>query len=51
MREASFAYARCAIRAKGFKDGAHMKKDTDLDPLRQRPDFQELLRQLEAKGK
>ncbi|HXG09866.1 MAG TPA: hypothetical protein VNK04_08770 [Gemmataceae bacterium] len=32
--------------AKGFKDAAHMKKDRDLDPLRQREDFQELLREL-----
>jgi tetratricopeptide (TPR) repeat protein len=33
----------------GFKDSAHMKKDTDLDPLRQREDFRKLLAELEAK--
>jgi tetratricopeptide (TPR) repeat protein len=32
---------------KGYKDVAHMKKDTDLDPLRQRPDFQKLIAELE----
>jgi tetratricopeptide (TPR) repeat protein/tRNA A-37 threonylcarbamoyl transferase component Bud32 len=37
--------------AKGFKDAAHMKKDTDLDPLRSRADFQKLLAELEAKAK
>jgi tetratricopeptide (TPR) repeat protein len=34
---------------KGYQDVAHMKKDTDLDPLRQREDFQKLIRDLEAK--
>jgi hypothetical protein len=34
---------------KGFQDVAHMKKDTDLDPLREREDFQKLIRELEAK--
>jgi tetratricopeptide (TPR) repeat protein len=33
---------------KGFKDVAHMKKDPDLDPLRNRDDFKKLLAQLEA---
>jgi serine/threonine protein kinase/tetratricopeptide (TPR) repeat protein len=32
----------------GWKDAAHMKKDTDLDPLRTRDDFQKLIRDLEA---
>jgi tetratricopeptide (TPR) repeat protein len=32
----------------GFKDSAHMKKDTDLDPLRARDDFRKLLQELEA---
>jgi hypothetical protein len=32
----------------GWNDAAHMKKDTDLDPLRARDDFQKLLRELEA---
>jgi serine/threonine-protein kinase len=33
--------------AKGYKDGAQLKKDTDLDPLRGRDDFQKLLAELE----
>jgi serine/threonine protein kinase len=33
--------------AMGFKDVAHMKQDRDLDPLRQREDFQKLLAELE----
>jgi hypothetical protein len=41
---------REAVR-KGFKDVAHMRKDTDLDPLRQREDFKKLVAQLEGKGK
>jgi tetratricopeptide (TPR) repeat protein/tRNA A-37 threonylcarbamoyl transferase component Bud32 len=32
--------------AKGFKDVARMQKDSDLDPLRQRSDFQQLLQEL-----
>jgi hypothetical protein len=32
--------------SRGFKDVAHMKKDTDLDPLRQREDFQKLVAEL-----
>ena len=36
---------------KGYKDVAHMKKDTDLDPLRQRDDFQKFVVELEGKGK
>ena len=32
----------------GYKDAAHMKKDTDLDPLREREDFKKLLAELEA---
>jgi hypothetical protein len=34
----------------GYKDVAHMKKDPDLDALRQRPDFRQLLADLEAKA-
>ena len=34
--------------AAGFKDAAHIKKDKDLDALRDRADFQELLGQLQA---
>jgi serine/threonine protein kinase len=36
-----------AVKA-GYKDAAHMKKDTDLDVLRNREDFQKLLAELEA---
>ena len=31
----------------GFKDDAHMKQDTDLDPLRDREDFKKLMAELE----
>src|SRR5262249_52376217 len=37
--------------AKGYKDykeGGQMLKDSDLDPLRQRADFQKLLKELEG---
>ena len=37
--------------SKGFKNVAHMKRDTDLDPLRQREDFQKLLAVLETPNK
>jgi hypothetical protein len=37
--------------SKGYKDVPHLKKDTDLDPLRQREDFQKLLAELVCKGK
>jgi eukaryotic-like serine/threonine-protein kinase len=33
--------------AKGWNDTSHMKQDTDLDPLREREDFKELLAELE----
>jgi tetratricopeptide (TPR) repeat protein len=33
--------------AKGYKNIAHMKKDTDLDPLRGREDFKKLITELE----
>jgi tetratricopeptide (TPR) repeat protein len=33
----------------GYKDAAHMKTDTDLDPLRDREDFKKLVVDLEAK--
>jgi hypothetical protein len=36
---------------KGYKDAAHMKKDADLDALRQRDDFKKLLADLEAAAK
>ena len=35
--------------AAGYKDAAELKKDTDLDPLRDRADFKELIEQLEKK--
>jgi hypothetical protein len=38
-----------AVKA-GYKDTAHMKKDPDLDPLRDREDFKKLLAELEAKS-
>ena len=37
--------------SKGYKDVAHMKKDTDLDPLRKREDFQKFVAELEGKRK
>jgi hypothetical protein len=37
-----------AVKA-GYKDVAHLKKDTDLDALREREDFKKLIAELEAK--
>lgn len=37
-----------AVKA-GFNDAAHMKKDSDLDALRDRDDFKKLLAELEKK--
>jgi hypothetical protein len=37
---------RKAVKA-GFKDAAHLKKDTDLDALRGRDSFKKLLAELE----
>jgi tetratricopeptide (TPR) repeat protein len=34
--------------ARGYKDAAHMKRDTDLDALRGRDDFKQLLAEMEA---
>jgi hypothetical protein len=42
------ALLRRAVAA-GFQDAAHMKRDTDLDSLRGRDDFQKLLADLEAR--
>ena len=39
-----------AVKA-GYKDAAHMAKDTDLDPLRGREDFKKLMVELETKAK
>jgi len=35
----------------GWRNAAHMAKDTDLDVLRDRADFQKLMAALEAKSK
>jgi tetratricopeptide (TPR) repeat protein/tRNA A-37 threonylcarbamoyl transferase component Bud32 len=48
--DAAMKFLREAV-SKGYKDVAHMKKDTDLDPLRQREDFQKLIAELEGKQK
>jgi hypothetical protein len=56
-REAAQFYGDQAMKllreavSKGYKDVAHAKKDTDLDPLRPREDFQNLMAELEGKGK
>jgi serine/threonine protein kinase len=46
--DAALKLLRNAV-SKGYKDVAHMKKDADLDPLRQRDDLQKLVAELEAK--
>ena len=43
----AMAMLRDAV-AKGYKDVEHMKKDKDLDPLREREDFKKLVAELEA---
>jgi tetratricopeptide (TPR) repeat protein len=48
--DAALKLLRDAVR-KGYKDVAHVKRDTDLDRLRQRDDFQKLVAELEGKGK
>jgi hypothetical protein len=48
--DAAMKMLRDAVR-KGYKDVPHMKKDTKLDPLRRREDFQKLVADLEGKGK
>ena len=35
--------------AAGYRDAAHMKRDPDLDPLREREDFKKLIAELEKK--
>jgi tetratricopeptide (TPR) repeat protein len=40
----------CQAVQRGFNNIAHLKKDPDLDSLRQRPDFHQLLAELEAKA-
>ena len=44
----AMAMLRAAV-AKGYKDVEHMKKEKDLDALREREDFKKLLGELEAK--
>jgi hypothetical protein len=46
--EEALALLRQAV-AKGYADAAHMNADTDLETLRNRADFQKLLKELEAK--
>ena len=46
--ERAIALLQKAIKA-GYADFANMKKDTDLDPLREREDFKKLLAELEKK--
>jgi hypothetical protein len=56
-KEAAQFYGDAALRllreavSKGYKDVAHMKRDTDLDPLHQREDFKKLIAELEGNGK
>jgi len=45
--DAAMKLLRAAV-SKGFKNVPHMKKDTDLDPLRKRDDFRKLVADLEA---
>ena len=45
----AMAMLRDAV-AKGYKDADHMKKDKDLDPLREREDFKNVVAELEARG-
>jgi tetratricopeptide (TPR) repeat protein len=45
----AMAWLRQAVAA-GYKNVAHLKKDTDLDALRDRADFRALLAKLEAGG-
>ena len=46
----SMDWLRRAVTA-GFNDAKHMKKDSDLDALRERDDFKKLIADLEAKQK
>jgi hypothetical protein len=48
--DAAMKLLRQAV-SKGYRNVPHMKKDTDLDPLRQQEDFQKLIAELEGKGK
>jgi hypothetical protein len=48
--DAAMKLLRAAV-SKGYRDVAHVKKDSALDPLRQRDDFQKLVAELEGHGK
>jgi hypothetical protein len=48
--DAAMKLLRDAVR-KGYKDVPHLKKDTDLVPLRQWEDFRKLVAELEGRGK
>jgi hypothetical protein len=56
-QEAAQFYGDAAMRllrdavSKGYEDVPNLKKETDLDVLRQREDFKKLVAELEAKGK
>ena len=43
------ALLRQAVQA-GWKDAAHMAKDSDLDPLRERENFKKLMEALSKTG-
>jgi tetratricopeptide (TPR) repeat protein len=54
LRERYAARATGLLRlaaGKGYKDIVWLKADRALDPLRERPDFQQVFRELEAKAK
>ena len=42
----AMAMLRDAV-GKGYKDAAHMKKDADLDPIRDRAEFKKLVAEVE----
>jgi hypothetical protein len=48
--DAAMKLLREAVR-KGYQDMPNMKKDTDLAPLRHRPEFQQLVMELEGRAK
>jgi tetratricopeptide (TPR) repeat protein len=48
--ERAMALLRTAVQ-RGFRDAGHLKKDPDLDPVRQNTDFQKLVQEIEMKQK
>jgi hypothetical protein len=46
----ALVFLRQAVQ-RGWTDAAHMRKDSDLDSLRSRGDFQDLLRELDGKAR